>query len=82
MAKGGYSINGWNGIHWVIAGGESGHKARPMQLEWAQSLKEQCEAAGVAFFMKQLGGAVDKRHNLEDMPVDLRIREFPQAVTA
>lgn len=71
-----------NLINWVICGGESGQKARPMQLEWARSLRDQCQAAGIAFFMKQLGGVVDKRHDLEDMPEDLRIREFPQAVTA
>ena len=69
-------------VDWIIVGGESGQKARPMQLEWARSLKEQCQAAGTAFFMKQLGGISDKRHDLADFPEDLRIREFPQAVTA
>lgn len=64
-------------IHWAIVGGESGHHARPMQIEWARSLVEQCQAAGVACWFKQLGGAMDKRHNLEDLPVDLRVREFP-----
>lgn len=71
-----------NGVNWVIVGGESGKSARPMQIEWARSLRDQCQAAGVAYFFKQLGGVVDKRHDLEDMPEDLRIREFPQAVTA
>lgn len=42
-------------IQWVICGGESGQKARPFNIEWARGLKGQCEAAGVAFFMKQLG---------------------------
>jgi len=42
-------------IHWVICGGESGHGARPMQLEWARSLRDQCQAAGVPFFFKQWG---------------------------
>jgi protein gp37 len=42
-------------IHWVICGGESGGEARPFQLEWARSLRKQCEAAEVAFFMKQMG---------------------------
>lgn len=65
-------------INWVIAGGESGHHARPMQTEWAQSLREQCEFADIAFFMKQLGGATDKRGKLDDLPVDLRVREMPQ----
>lgn len=43
-------------IHWVIVGGESGPKARPMKQEWADSVREQCEEQGVAFFFKQWGG--------------------------
>lgn len=44
------------GIHWVIVGGESGPKARPMQPEWVESIRHQCDATGVAFFFKQWGG--------------------------
>ena len=44
-----------DGIHWVIAGGESGHRARPMRLEWATSVRDQCIEAGVPFFFKQWG---------------------------
>lgn len=43
-------------IHWVIVGGESGPKARPMKAEWVESIKDQCEQDGVAFFFKQWGG--------------------------
>lgn len=43
-------------VHWVIVGGESGPKARPMQKEWAEDIRVQCEKAGVAFFFKQWGG--------------------------
>lgn len=43
------------GISWVICGGESGPGARPFNLTWAESLREQCKAAGVSFFCKQLG---------------------------
>jgi protein gp37 len=43
------------GIQWVICGGESGPKARPMHPEWARSLRDQCMAAGVPFFFKQWG---------------------------
>jgi protein gp37 len=43
------------GIHWVIVGGESGPKARPFDIGWARSLRDQCAAAGVPFFLKQLG---------------------------
>lgn len=44
-----------SGIHWVIVGGESGHKARPMKLEWALNVQEQCTRQNVAFFFKQWG---------------------------
>ncbi len=43
------------GISWVIVGGESGPGARPMHPDWARSLRDQCQAAGVAFFFKQWG---------------------------
>lgn len=46
----------FSGIHWVIVGGESGSKARPMKSEWVQNIKCQADAAGVAFFFKQWGG--------------------------
>lgn len=42
-------------IHWVICGGESGDKGRPMHPDWALSLRDQCHAAGVPFFFKQWG---------------------------
>ena len=41
------------GIHWAIVGGESGRKRRPMDLEWVESIALQCDAAGVALFVKQ-----------------------------
>ena len=62
---------------WVIVGGESGAKARPMQIEWARDIRLQCKITGVPFFMKQLGGHPDKRERIEEWPKDLQIREFP-----
>jgi len=44
------------GIDWVIVGGESGPGARPMDPDWVRDVREQCLAAGVAFFFKQWGG--------------------------
>ncbi len=44
------------GISWVIVGGESGPRARPMQQEWVTSIRDQCLDAGVPFFFKQWGG--------------------------
>jgi protein gp37 len=43
-------------IDWVIVGGESGPRARPMEKAWVRSIREQCTAARVAFFFKQWGG--------------------------
>ena len=53
------------GIHWVIVGGESGPKARPMRLEWVLGVKQQCEDQGAAFFFKQWGawGADGKKRS-------------------
>lgn len=48
------------GIHWVIVGGESGQKHRPLKTEWVQDIREQCRDAGVAFFFKQVGGRTPK----------------------
>lgn len=53
------ALDGWklpqDGIHWVIAGGESGHGARPMHPSWPRALRDQCAAAGVPFLYKQWG---------------------------
>jgi protein gp37 len=57
----------WNGIDWVICGGESGHGSRPFNPDWARSLRDQCRAAGVKFFMKQMGSNVVTRNDhIED----------------
>jgi protein gp37 len=45
-----------SGIHWIIVGGESGPKARPMQQEWVLNIKRQCDQQQSAFFFKQWGG--------------------------
>jgi protein gp37 len=49
------------GIDWVIVGGESGRRARPMRPEWVQSLRDQCVSSRVPFFFKQWGGVQKKR---------------------
>lgn len=43
-------------IDWVIVGGESGHRPRPMKPEWVLDIQEQCEQNDIAFFFKQWGG--------------------------
>lgn len=44
------------GIDWLIAGGESGHRHRPVRVEWLRELRDKCRDEGVAFFFKQWGG--------------------------
>jgi protein gp37 len=68
-------------VDWVIVGGESGRGARPFNPDWARSIRDQCAAAGVAFFMKQMGG-LRPGTTLEALPPDLRVREFPERVAA
>ena len=71
-----------DGIDWVIVGGESGPGARRMELDWARSIRRECERQGVWFFYKQ-GGAVHRcQHDakggcLDCAPGDLRVREIP-----
>jgi protein gp37 len=48
-------------IDWAIAGGESGPGARPMDVEWVRSIRDQCNAANVAFHFKQWGGVNKKK---------------------
>ncbi|MCC7369860.1 MAG: phage Gp37/Gp68 family protein [Chloroflexi bacterium] len=47
-------------LHWVIVGGESGPRFRPLDLDWARSLRDQCISADVPFFFKQVGGRTPK----------------------
>lgn len=78
-----------SGIDWVIVGGESGHGARPCDLGWIRSIRDQCQAASVACFIKQLGANpiaasgslrfLDKKGgDWETWPDDLRIRQYPK----
>ncbi len=48
------------GLGWVIVGGESGAGHRPMDPDWARSLRDQCNAAGVPYYFKQWGGPTSK----------------------
>lgn len=54
-----------DGIHWVIVGGESGPKARPLDPQWVTDIHIQCQAAEVPFFFKQWGGVNKKRTGRE-----------------
>lgn len=50
-----------SGIDWVIVGGESGPKARPMNPDWVRAVRDQCDKANVLFFFKQWGGTNKKK---------------------
>ena len=52
-------------INWVIVGGESGRKPRPMEADWVLDIQDQCAQADVAFFFKQWGGTNKKKAGRE-----------------
>lgn len=58
-------------LKWVICGAETGAGARPMNLDWARDLRDQCRVAGIPFFFKKAGNTIET-------PTDLMIREYPQ----
>ena len=64
-------------IQWLIVGGESGPRARPMDLDWARDLRDQAQEAGVPFFLKQLGGVRDKRGGDKAVLDGRTWQEFP-----
>lgn len=49
------------GVDWAIVGGESGPGARPIEADWVRTIRDRCQAAGVAFHFKQWGGVNKKR---------------------
>lgn len=66
------------GIHWVIVGGESGPKSRPMEEEWAWDIKEQCDKGNIAFFFKQWGGV--QKHKTGRLLKNNLYEEYPMEV--
>jgi protein gp37 len=77
-----------SGIDWVIVGGESGRKPRPMKEEWVTDIKKQCLDANVSFFFKQWGGTNKKRagrdldgRTWDDLP-GFRDNALPHAAAA
>jgi len=70
-------------LDWIIVGGESGPGARPCDVAWIRSIVEQCRAAAVPCFTKQLGSSHRCSHDSkggcwECMPNDLKVREYPR----
>jgi protein gp37 len=53
------------GIDWLIAGGESGPRCRPIEADWVRDLRDRCVAKGTAFFFKQWGGRTPKANGRE-----------------
>lgn len=71
-------------LDWVIVGGESSHRARPLDLAWVEDIQRRSTAAGAKFFLKQLGtvwarqnGLRGKAHDMDDWPEELRMRDMP-----
>ena len=64
-------------IQWLIVGGESGPRARPMDLDWARDLRDQAVLRGIPFFLKQLGGRGDKRGGDKAVLDGRTWQEFP-----
>lgn len=62
-------------VDWIITGGESGRNYRPMDVDWARGIRDQCQAAGVAFFHKQSGGP---RPGMGEELDGQMVREFPR----
>jgi len=77
------------GIHWVIVGGESGPRARPMDESWVVSIRDQCQKASVPFFFKQWGGRNKKKtgrmlqgRTWDEMPDDISEATQPRLASA
>lgn len=64
-------LGNMTGIDWIIQGGESGHHKRPFNIEWARSMRDECNKLGVPYFFKQ----IDK---IQPIPNDLKIQQFPK----
>ena len=71
-----------DGIDWLIAGGESQSGCRAAQLDWFRDLRNQCSGAGVAFFLKQLGGHPCKRGGEDAILDGRRWTEVPRKTKA
>jgi protein gp37 len=71
-ALGPLTIAGTQLPDWIICGGESGPRARNMDLKWARDLRDECASLGVPFFFKQVTGK-------KAIPPDLMVREFPSS---
>jgi protein gp37 len=71
-------------IHWVIVGGESGPRARPIKKDWVESIRQQCATAKVPFFFKQWGGVNKVKtgrllngRTFDEMPDYRKVPELP-----
>lgn len=78
-------LGDWPFVDWVIIGGESGRGARPLNLDWIRTLRDQVAEEGAAVFVKQLGSVWSRENKagdskgglVDEWPEDLRVREMP-----
>jgi protein gp37 len=68
----------YQGLDWVIVGGETGHNARPCKIEWIERIVEDCKAASVPVFVKQITVNGKPSKNMAEWPEHLRLRDFPK----
>ncbi len=79
------NLDDWlQALDWVVVGGESQDGCRPLDPDWARAIKARCDGRtdmgrpwALPFHMKQLGGDPNPRKKLEDLPPDLRVRDYP-----
>ena len=68
-----------NRCRWLVVGCESGPKRRPCKIEWVESIVEQCRAANIPVFVKQLDIGDNCVTDINKFPAHLRIRQVPWA---
>jgi protein gp37 len=69
-------LDGLRRLDWIIVGGESGPERREFQKQWAEEIRDQCQEAGVKFYMKQMS-AITSAAGAKLIPPELLIQEFP-----
>ncbi len=68
-------------INWVILGGESGRKSRPMGMDWALQIKNKCQNNNIPFFFKQIGGKISKKGGDEALLEGKIWHQYPEIIS-
>jgi protein gp37 len=85
-------VGDWlTGLDWVVQGGESGHRARPFDIDWGRQIARECRQRHIPYFLKQLGDVVvhngkrlsfcdNRAGDWSEWPKDLRVRQVPRTL--